>query len=284
MADKSIKSSKKLKSGISYEPEVFSEILLKEWEDKINREGANFSSLERAMFILTNELIAMIPADRVYLPSVAINDGIMLDYLYETKLRIPEHDFNNDVISAAFSLAERYGSYFPHIQVLDKLSCEIFDIMKDSNGMDDRMRLMLRVAVILHDCGKYISISEASSNSSRIILSSEILGLRHKERQMVAKVAEYNRKELPNYKELSSMFTRKQYWNIAKMVAILRVANALDRSHKQKLKNVSISLSGNELVIGVGTQTSIALERGLFKEKADFFENIFAIRPVIREV
>ena len=68
------------------------------------------------------------------------------------------------------------------------------------------------------------------------------------------------------------------------MVAILRVANALDRSHKQKMKNVSLSLKGDELVIGVGSQSSIALERGLFKEKADFFQKIFSIKPVIREV
>jgi exopolyphosphatase/guanosine-5'-triphosphate,3'-diphosphate pyrophosphatase len=80
------------------------------------------------------------------------------------------------------------------------------------------------------------------------------------------------------------MFTRKQYWNIAKMVAILRVANALDRSHKQRLKDVKLSITDHELIIGVNEESSIALERGLFKEKADFFENIFSIRPVIREV
>lgn len=284
MADKSIRSSKKLKNGVPYKSDEVRSILLKEWEAKMNNEGTVFSSLERAMYILTSELIAMIPADEVHLPAVAINDGIMLDYLYREKLCVPKHDFQKDVISAAYSLAERYGSYFPHIEVLDNLSCKIFDIMCDSNGMDDRMRLMLRVSVILHDCGKYISISEASNNSFRIILSSEILGLTHKERQMVACVAQYNRKDLPNYKELSSMFTRKQYWNIAKMVAILRVANALDRSHKQRLKDVKLSIADRELIIGVNEESSIALERGLFKEKADFFENIFSIRPVIREV
>jgi exopolyphosphatase/guanosine-5'-triphosphate,3'-diphosphate pyrophosphatase len=61
------------------------------------------------------------------------------------------------------------------------------------------------------------------------------------------------------------------------------VANALDRSHKQKLKKADIHIRKNELIIAVGSESSIALERGLFTEKADFFEKVFNIRPVIRE-
>ncbi len=284
MADKSIRSSKKIKLGNTYSSSDCREILRLEWEDKLRKQGTTVSLLEKSMFIITDELLGMISAEQVHFSGVAINDGIMYDYLYRNKIVKPQHDFERDVITAALSLAERYGSYFPHIEVLDSISCQIYDLLKETCGLDERMRLMLRVAVILHDCGKYISIAEASSNSFRIILSSEILGLGHKERQMVASVAEYNRKEMPSYKELSSVFSKKQYWQITKMVAILRVANALDRSHKQKMKNVSLSLKGDELVIGVGSQSSIALERGLFKEKADFFQKIFSIKPVIREV
>ena len=36
------------------------------------------------------------------------------------------------------------------------------------------------------------------------------------------------------------------------------------------------------LYISVSSEASINLEKGYFEEKADFFENVFAIRPVIR--
>ena len=54
----------------------------------------------------------------------------------------------------------------------------------------------MRVVAILHDCGKYISISEAANCSYTIIMSSEILGLSHREQEMVATTLAYNRKEL----------------------------------------------------------------------------------------
>ena len=57
----------------------------------------------------------------------------------------------------------------------------------------------------------------------------------------------------------------------------------MDRSHKQKFKNVKMSLKNNELIIQVTTNEDITLEKGFFPEKAVFFEEVFAVRPVIRQ-
>ncbi|MFR3244369.1 MAG: hypothetical protein ACLTQF_13065 [Lachnospira sp.] len=72
------------------------------------------------------------------------------------------HDFDADVISAATFLSEHYHSFSPHIQTLSKLSIKIFDAMKQEHGLGKRARLLLQVATILHDCGKYVSFAEAS--------------------------------------------------------------------------------------------------------------------------
>ena len=70
---------------------------------------------------------------------------------------------------------------------------------------------------------------------------------------------------------------------VAKLTAILRLANGLDRSHKQKFKNVRTSLKDNELVITVDTNEDITLEKGLFDGRAAFFQEVFNVRPVIRQ-
>ena len=70
---------------------------------------------------------------------------------------------------------------------------------------------------------------------------------------------------------------------ILKLLAILKVANALDRSHKQKIKNVSIKVKDNELVINLEASSSLALEKGLFNKNASYFQEIFGIKPVLRE-
>ena len=132
---------------------------------------------------------------------------------------------------------------------------------------------MLEIAAMLHDCGKYISLTASSQCSYDIIMATEIIGLSHKEREMVANIVKYNTVELENTDDLTTV----------KLVAMLRVANALDRSHKQKFKDYRIELKDNQLVISVRTNEDITLEKGTLREKAEFFEEVFGVKPVLKQ-
>ena len=102
---------------------------------------------------------------------------------------------------------------------------------------------------------------------------------------MVAYVAKYNRDDFEYYEQLGEHTTlsRESYLMIAKLTAILRVANGLDRSHKQKFQNVKTGLKDDELVITVDTAEDITLETGLLTGRAQFFEEVYSVRPVIKK-
>ena len=100
---------------------------------------------------------------------------------------------------------------------------------------------------------------------------------------MVAYIAAANRHDMPPYEEISGEFTKPEYIEMQKLVAILRVANALDRSHKQKLKKVKMQVRDDILNISLEAEGSISIEKGMFEDKAAFFESVHAIRPVIKE-
>ena len=70
---------------------------------------------------------------------------------------------------------------------------------------------------------------------------------------------------------------------VSKLTAILKIANALDRSHKQKFKGVKASLRQRELVITVESSEDIVLEKGLLPAYANSFEEVFSVKPAIRE-
>lgn len=218
----------------------------------------------------------------VHIPSLSVNEGIVLQSAYKHKWLESTHDFDADVISAALNISERYKSFQPHLLALKKLSDMMFDAMKKYHGMTERDRLLMEVVCLLHDCGKYISIASAADCSHQIIMATEILGLTHKERELIATVVYYNRYEIESFEELSDSFTSEEYIKICKLLAILKVANALDRSHKQKMKNVNMKVKDEELVISIESTLSYDLERSMFAEKAEFFESVFAIRPVIK--
>ena len=240
-------------------------------------------NLIEPMVMLYKVLAETLAPEIVYAPGVSVSEGVAYNHSYSKKWLTSSHDFDNDIISAAWSIAKRYDSYQPHLKALFKLSSEIFDAMKKYHGLGKRQRVLMQCIAILHDCGKYISLSEASSCSYTIIMSSEILGLSHKEREIIATTVEFNRKPVEPYENLSDKFTQDEYVTILKLLAILKVANALDRSHKQKIKNVSMRVKDRELVISIEANSSLALEKGLFKKNADYFEEIFSIKPVLRE-
>ncbi len=233
--------------------------------------------------MLYKALAETLEPEIVFAPGLSVCEGMVLNHSYQKKWLVSKHDFDNDIITAAWSIAKRYGSYQPHLKALYKLSGEIFDAMKKYHGMGRREKVLMQCIAILHDCGKYISLSEASSCSYTIIMSSEILGLTHKERELIATTVEFNRKPVEPYENLSDRFSREEYLTILKLLAILKVANALDRSHKQKIKNVSMKVKEREFVITIEANSSLALEKGLFKKNADYFEEIFSIKPVLKE-
>ena len=70
---------------------------------------------------------------------------------------------------------------------------------------------------------------------------------------------------------------------VAKLVAILRLANSMDRSHKQKLAGAKITVRDGELVISSSYEGDMTLERAAFEQKLDFFEEIYGIRPVLKQ-
>lgn len=233
--------------------------------------------------IMFKALVIDMQASEVWVPGVNINDGIAYDYAQKHNLVKVYHDFESDIISAAHNLSMHFNSYSPHIDALTKLSNNIFDTMKKIHGMGSREKLLLEVAVILHDCGKYVSLANSPKCAYEIIMASEIIGLTHKEREIIALAVLYNTLPLQNYEELSDQIDQESYITVAKLSAILRVANALDQSHKQKFKDIKIELKGRNLVITVYTLDDISLEQALFEAKTSYFENVFSMKPVLKE-
>jgi len=224
-----------------------------------------------------------IGAERIWAPRANISDGIAYDYGQKKQLIKVGHDFDADILSAARDLAERYMSFKPHLEALMQMSDLIFDAMKRVHGLGRRERLLLDVSAILHDCGKFINIANGPQCSYDIIMASEIIGLSHKEREIVANAVLYKSHKLPAYEELAEHLDHASYLIVAKLSAILRVANAMDRSHKQKFKNVKAVIKGKELVITIETEGDASLEKALFDTRTESFENIFSMKPVMKE-
>ena len=68
---------------------------------------------------------------------------------------------------------------------------------------------------------------------------------------------------------------------VAKLAAILRLADALDRSYRQKISDCKVDVKGNELLVKVKSKEDLSLEEWTFNNKANLFEAVFGLMPVI---
>ena len=237
---------------------------------------------EKQLKIIFDKLLQKKPSDVPAEYKIPYERATLL--LPEKKKRIFfERDFIDDIRSSVLQIAKKYRCNKEHNVNVTRIACQIFDKTKKIHGLKEKERLQLEIAATLHDCGKFINMNNAGENSYAIIMSTEIMGLSHKEREEIANIVKYNSLPFPDYREIQGEIGECNYMTIAKLVAILRVANAMDRSHKQKASAYNIVVKYKQLLITIDTLYDLTLERGLFTDKAEFFELVYGIKPVLKQ-
>ncbi len=235
--------------------------------------------------ILTRRIVDLMGASKIWAPGVTLCDGIAYEYGESIKMFKDEHDFEQDILACAMNISKRYMGSRKRAQTLENITTTIFDSMKKVHGLGKRERLYLCLAAILHDCGKYISLVNVGEISYDIIMATEIIGLSHKEREIVASIVRFNHSDFSYSERFANRRASDQdtYLTVAKLTAILRLASGLDRSHKQKFKDLKAVLRDNELHLSAVTTEDTTLELSYFVSKADFFREVFSITPVMKQ-
>ena len=102
---------------------------------------------------------------------------------------------------------------------------------------------------------------------------------------MVASIVRFNHSDFTYTERVANRRTTDQdsYLIVAKLTAILRLASSLDRSHKQKFVDLKAVLRDNELHLSATTAEDTTLELSYFVNKAEFFQEVFSITPIIKQ-
>jgi exopolyphosphatase/guanosine-5'-triphosphate,3'-diphosphate pyrophosphatase len=116
-----------------------------------------------------------------------------------------------------------------------------------------------------------------------IISNSEIFGLSEKNLLLVGLIARYHRRASPKPTHPGYMaLDRDHRVAVAKLAAILRVADALEHSHSQRVREVYCEREPGRLIITV-PQADLSLEQLALKQKGTLFEETFGMTVLLRE-
>ena len=220
--------------------------------------------------------------DGIHMPATSLCDGIMFYNAWEKFGLELQYDPAQDMISAARHISKRYRYDKKHADQVEKSAMLIFDATRRQHGLSERDRLLLQLAAILHEVGKYINVSSHSSRSYHIIHTTEVIGLNESERELVAYTTRfYTQSDL--FSDRYFQYLPLEMKNkISKFSAILRLADALDSSHKQKIRNVSITSNAETLAISFESSEDITYEMWAFEMKTDLYLQVFGTTPVLK--
>ena len=220
-------------------------------------------------------------AENIHIPSSDYEQGLLQDLLISSGFT---HSLDQEVLRSARILAARYQSDPRHGEHVGKIAARLFEGLVELHGMGEHDALLLEVACILHEVGTYISPRAHHKHSEYIILNSEIFGLGRRDVSIVALVSRYHRHSGPrldhaNYREL----TTADRILVSKLAAILRVADALERTHDQRIKDIEIRIDKQRMHLSLPGLSDVAVERLAMKSKGDLFEQVFGLEVVIEE-
>lgn len=232
--------------------------------------------------LLTYKLfINLTAATEILVVNSSIREGFIISK-YTSPNKELQENFVNQVIASALNLCKKYSTSLPHVQYVREVAVRFYDALEGELGFKGREKLLLEVASILHDIGSFIANNNHELHSFYIINNSGIFGLSKEEMRIVSHVARYHKGAPPTFNDQSfHSLEPKERITVQKLAAILRIADAFDRGHTQRIKKFSINLRGESLFLTVAGNIDTTLEKNALAEKADLFENIFGYKVIL---
>jgi exopolyphosphatase/guanosine-5'-triphosphate,3'-diphosphate pyrophosphatase len=187
--------------------------------------------------------------------------------------------FREQVVRSALALGRKYAFDERHAQHVTAMALRLFDELASDHRLTARHRQLLHVAGLLHDIGTFVSARSHHKHSMYLVRSSELFGLTTADTELIALVVRYHRRSEPGPQHPEFVrLNRADRALVLVLAALLRVADALDRSHTQRIRITGCARQGGVLAIGVEEVGDLSLERVAIENKGHLFETVFGLR------
>lgn len=234
--------------------------------------------------IVYERLAVLANMDRIHAPQVGLREGLLLDLAEElTAHRLHEHEQERQALAGALALGRRYFFDEAHGLHVAHLAGALFDQLAQGLDLTPQDRRLLTAAAVLHDVGSYISFKRHHRHTWYVVSQSELPGFTPREMQVVALVARYHRKGLPKLRHDGyGAIPREERARVDRLAGLLRVADALDREHRQSVRHVWARSGEGAVELALEGEGELLLERWALKRKADLFERAFGLAVEVR--
>jgi exopolyphosphatase/guanosine-5'-triphosphate,3'-diphosphate pyrophosphatase len=210
----------------------------------------------------------------------ALREGVLLGLAHKVDSRSAV-DARRRSVNA---LAARFTGSNDHGKQVAKLALKLFDATAPVLGLPKSSRELLEFGALLHDIGHAIDHDRHNRHSYYLIKNAELFGFDTDEIEVIAQAARGHRKQAPKLDspDLKSLSPAKRRV-IRGLAAILRVADALDRSHFGVVKNIEVRYSPGRVIVGVDSKREKAdLELWTCERRTDLLSRLLDRQVVLQ--
>lgn len=227
--------------------------------------------------IVLDTVLGLLGAKRLILCEWSLREGLILDYIQRHSRAIARARAIPDVRRrSVLELAERCLYDEAHCRHVAHLAVELFDATRRRHHFGAEERALLEFAALLHDVGHHIAHEGHHKHSHYLIKNGGLRGFDPAEIDLIASVARYHRRGEPSRKHPAfAALPGPARRSVEVLSGLLRLADGLDRSHRQRVRSVSLTSRGRGVEVrcrsigeaeleswGAGRRTSL-LEKAL---------------------
>jgi exopolyphosphatase/guanosine-5'-triphosphate,3'-diphosphate pyrophosphatase len=197
----------------------------------------------------------------LYYCAAGVRDGIIAD-LAARRVGRELSQLSREQRSLVESMAKRYNVSLKHVRHVACLAHRLFEILQPAHQLAPEAGKLLEAASYLHDIGHYVSGTGHHKHSAYLVANSDMPGFTDKERLTISALCRFHRKSMPQprhpyFQALDAESKR----SVLFLLPLLRIADALDRGHQQKVRNItSLSKEGTVgLLVEAGADADLEI-------------------------
>jgi len=144
---------------------------------------------------------------------------------------------------------------------------------------------LMLAGALLHDIGYHIAHESHQKHALYLIVNSELTGFSEMERSVIANIARYHRGSLPKerHPEYAALNPADRD-NVWKLGGIVRLADALDRSHDSRITEIGCKVTSSEVILDLASAADCQNEIIEAERKKDLFESAFERRLMFKSM
>ncbi len=225
--------------------------------------------------LLLSWILKRTGAEAIVVGERGLREGLLLDYVARHgEVRVP---VNRDMRARSVDrLLRRGNAEVLHAAHVARLALEIFDQTHALHQLTATEREWLQYGALLHDVGCYIGYAKHQRHSYYLITHGDLTGFSADEIEVLASLARYHKGGRPrdaheNWRRLNPYLRAV----VEKLAAILRIADGLDRSHRQVVTGVACRVRSRRIELEASARADCEPELDAARKKAGLFERVF---------